>query len=354
MDTGFHAPERVLLASTDLFLAGYDSHTGRLAARELLQRVEGVAGVSSASWASIVPLGFAGNNDNSLQIDGYTPQKGENMSINNDGVGPRYFETVGTLLLEGREFTAQDDSGAPRVAIVNEAFAKKFWPGLDPLGRWIDFGGGHRTVVGVVATAKYQHLNEAPLPFVFLPLGQNYSASLTLHVRSTGEPARLAEPLRRTFAALDPNLPFLDVRTFAEHMGAAVYFMRIGAIMLGIFGVLALALSTMGIYSVIAYSVSRRTRELGIRTALGAARRDVLTLVLGEGLRLSGLGLAIGALLALGAAQLIRSQLLGVSAADPVTYLSIGALLASVALLATYLPARRAASVDPIVALRTE
>jgi predicted permease len=354
MDVGFRAPEKVLLVGTDLFLAGYTPSTGRVLIRQTLERVQAVPGVTSASLSGMVPLGFGGNNSSSLTIEGYTPQKNENMSIQNDGVAPRYFETMGTTVVAGREFTAQDDSGTMKVAVVNEAFAKKYFGTTDPLGRWIDFGGGKRTVVGVVATAKYQKLTESPLPYVWLPLAQNYNNGLTLEVRTSGDPKRLTETLRKEFTALDPNLPFLDVRTFAEHMGAAVFFMRVGAIMLGLFGALALLLATMGIYSVIAYSVSQRTRELGIRTALGAARSDILSLVVREGMTLAAIGLLIGSGLAFGAGKLMSSQLIGVGAGDPFTFLSILSLLAFVALLASWIPARRASRTDPMIALRTE
>jgi predicted permease len=354
MDAGYREPEKVLLVGTDLFLAGYNPSTGRVIERQILERVTALPGVVSASFSGIVPLGFGGNSTSGATIDGYTPAKDENMAIHNDDIAPRYFETVGTPIIAGREFTAQDDSGAARVAIVNDAFVKKYFHGQDALGRWIDFGGGKRTVVGVVASAKHRQLGESPLPFVFLPQAQDYDANTTLYVRTAGDPKLLTETLRKTFASLDPNLPFLDVRTFAEHMGAAVFFMKLGATMLGMFGALALFLSSMGIYSVIAYSVSQRTRELGIRTALGAARQDILSLVLGEGMKLAAIGLAIGGVMAFGVGMLLRSQLLGVGAADPVTFLSIGALLASVALVASWIPARRASRTDPMVALRTE
>jgi predicted permease len=354
IDAGFRAPDRVLLVSTDLFLAGYNPSTGRVLQRELLDRVRSLPGVSSATFAGIVPLGFGGNNTGNVTIDGYVPAKDENMAVHNDAVTPHYFETLGTPLLAGREFTEQDDSGSMRVVVVNEAFAKKYLPGRDPIGKWVDFGGGKRTIIGVAATAKYRQLNERPLPYVFLPLAQDYNAGLTLHVRAAGDPKLLTESLRRTFASLDPNLPFLDVRTFQEHMGAAVFFMRLGAIMLGLFGGLALLLSAMGIYSVIAYSVSQRTREIGIRTALGAARRDILSLVVGEGMVLTGIGIVIGGALAFAVGRLLQSQLVGVGAGDPVTFLSIGTLLAIVAAVACWVPARRASRVDPVVALRTE
>jgi putative ABC transport system permease protein len=261
---------------------------------------------------------------------------------------------MGTSMVAGREFTPQDDSGTMRVAVVNEAFVKRYLGAQDPVGRWIDFGGGKRTIIGVVATAKYQKLTEPALPYVWLPLAQDYQAGVTLAVRTTGDPKRLTETLRKEFTALDPNLPFLDVRTFAEHMGAAVFFMRLGAIMLGLFGGLALLLATMGIYSVIAYSVSQRTRELGIRSALGAARSDILSLVVREGMTLAGIGLVIGTGLAFAVAKLMTSQLIGVGAGDPLTFLSIIGLLASVALVASWIPARRASRTDPMIALRTE
>ena len=355
VDAGYRAPDRVLLVSTDLFLAGYTPSRGRVAAEQLLQRVQALPGVASASFADIVPLGFGGDNSAGAEIQDYVPQKDENMAIQDVTIAPRYFETIGTPIIEGREFTPQDDSGAMKVAIVNEAFAKRYWPGQDPVGRWIDISGsGRRVIVGVAATSKYKHLNESPIPYVFLPLAQSYDAQVALLIRSSGDPKLLTAPVRRAFAAFDPNLPFLDVRTFAEHMEAAVYFMRVGALMLGLFGALAVVLTTMGIYSVVAYSVSQRTREIGIRTALGATRRDILSLVLGHGMRLAAAGVVIGSILALGVARLLSSQLFGVGAGDPPTYAAIAALLAAVALVASWLPARRAARVDPMVALRTE
>ena len=356
MATGYRAPDHVILVATDLFLAGYDRAHGRVAEAELLRRVQAMPGVASATTAGIVPLGFGGNNSGYTEVEGYTPAKDENMSIQSNVVDVDYFATVGTPLLEGREFRAQDDSAAREVVIVNEAFAKKYWPGQDAIGRWIDRSGSGRKsyVIGVAATAKYKHLDEAPIPFVFFPFAQAYHGDIVLHVRAAGDPRALYEPLRRTIAALDPKLPVQVVGTFAEHMGAAVYFMRLGAVMLGIFGTLALVLSTMGIYSVVAYSVSQRTRELGIRTALGAGRKDILRLVLGEGMRLTVVGILAGSALALGVGKLLASQLLGVGAADPVTFAAIAALLGAVALFATLAPARRAARVDPMIALRTE
>jgi predicted permease len=355
MDTGYRSPDHVLLVTTDLLMAGYDRPHGRQIHDELLRRVEAIPEVASATTTDIVPLGFGGNNSQGAEIEGYVPQKDENMSIHDITVGPRYFETIGTPIIEGRDFTVRDDSAAQKVVIVNEAFAKKYWPGIDPIGRWINFSGtGQRVVIGVAATSKYKQLNETPVAMTFKPFLQDYHGDVTLEVRTTGDPMRVAKPLRNVFAQLDPNLPFLDVRTFSEHMGAAVYFMRLGAIMLGIFGALALVLSTMGIYSVVAYSVSQRTRELGIRTALGAATRDILALVLGEGLRLTAIGIITGSILAFGVGKLLASQLVGVGAGDPLTFFGIGALLAAVALFATLAPARRAARIDPMVALRTE
>jgi len=354
VDTGIKAPEHVLLVATDLFNAGYTPSTGRVMYRQLLERVLALPSVQAVALSGNVPLGFGGHNSSTLSAEGYVPGKDENMSIENDDVSPQYFMTIGLPLLQGREFTAQDDSGAARVVVVNAAFAKKYWPGQDPIGRWIDFGGGRRTVVGLVQTAKRHQLNEVPLPFVYLPLAQDYTAQVVLHVRTAGDPKAFTETLRRAMASMDPNLPFLDPTTLSDYMQASVFFMRIGAIMIGLFGALALALAAIGIYSVIAYSVSQRTRELGIRTALGAARKDILSLVVGEGMLLLAIGAVVGTALAAGVAQLMRSQLLGVGATDPATFVTIVLVLGVVALLASWIPARRASRVDPMVALRSE
>jgi predicted permease len=254
--------------------------------------------------------------------------------------------------VKGRDFADGDAAGAPRVAIVNERFVQRFWPGQDPIGRTITQGGAPMTIVGVAKQGKYNSLTEDPVSYVFVPALQEARAGVTLFARTTGDPKALTSGLRAAFQSVSPDLPFLDVRTMEEHMQAAVFAQRLGAIMLAAFGLVALLLSAIGIYGVLSFGVRQRTREIGVRVALGADRRDVVQLVIGRAVRLAGLGLVIGVVAALGAGQLLRSQLIGVGPRDPLTFISIALLLGLVAILASWLPARRASRVDPMVALR--
>jgi predicted permease len=321
----------------------------------LLEQVRSLPGVRAAGLGSAVPLGFSGGGSSMITVEGYTPQQGEYMTVVYNRVTPDYFHTMQIPVVRGREFGDDDRAGSLPVAIVNEALAARFWPGEDPLGKRFDGGGdGWRTVVGVVKTGKYEKLDESPRSYMYFPVTQWYSADLTLHVRTAGDPHALVGTLRKTFEALDPGLPFLQPRTMAEHMGAALVPQRVGALLLSILGAVALALAVVGLYGVISYRVNQRTRELGIRVALGAGQREVLRLVLREGLRLAAIGIVIGVAGAFAGGRFLANQLYGVSPADPLTYTVIALLLGSVALVASYLPARRAAMVDPMVALRGE
>ncbi len=355
VDRGLRDPEHVLLAGTDLFAAGYTRETGRAFVDRLLARVRTMPGVEAATVTSFVPLGFPSRSSWGVQIEGYQPRRDEDMSIQWTAAGANYFETVGTPIVRGRGITAQDRDSAQRVVVVNETFARRYWPGLDPVGRRLRLGGQDwRTVVGVARDGKYNSLDEPAQPFMFLPFAQFYVAQPQLVVRTTTDPHALIEPLRGAFASLDPNAAFLDARTLAEAMGPSVFVQRTGAAMLGVFGALALVMAAVGIYGVMAYVVSQRTRELGIRVALGAARGDIVALVIGQATRLLGVGLAAGAVAALGVGLALRSLLLGVRAYDLPTFAVVLVVLAGVALLASWLPARRAARVDPVVALKYE
>jgi predicted permease len=355
IDTGLSDPDRTLLITTDFFLAGYRDSSGPVAVTSLLERLARVPGVEVASAAASVPLGFSGTSSSSTRIEGYEPRADENMSIVRNAVGAGYFAGMGTPVLRGREFVPEDRDGSLPVVVVNQAFADRYWPGQDPIGRRLDMGGGWKTVVGVVHTGKYRQLTEPPRPVVFHAVTQQYRPDLTILLRArTGSGRALSPAARAVFAETNPHLPYLDVRTMAEHMQASLFVHRIGAWMLSGLGMVALLLSGVGIYGTLAYLVGRRTREIGVRMALGAARRDVLSLVMGRALRLTGIGLVIGLVLALGAGQLARSVLLGVSPRDPVTYANIALLLGVVALVASWIPARRATRVNPMNALRTE
>ena len=347
-------PRQVLLANTDFFRAGYSDSTGPAALERLLERVRALPGVRSASVATGIPLSLNGMPSTGLSIEGYTFHPDEVAAIPFSHVGPDYFETIGTPIVRGRGFTAEDRATSLQVAIVSERFAQRFWAGQDPIGKHITVNDRERTVVGVARnTGREMFAGGAP-PVFFRPLSQSWRAGLTIIVRVAGDPRSLQQALRRAFEDVDPGLPVTDVRTLEEHIGAASFIQRIGAWALAAFGVLALVLSAVGLFGVLSYSVAQRTREMGVRIAIGASRRDVLGLIVGRAMRLTAVGLGVGIVLAAGAGQLLRSQILDVSPLDPVTFGAVIVLLAAVAFLAAWLPARRAARVNPIVALQAE
>jgi len=357
LDVGFRRPEGVLLVDTDLRQAGLRDTTGLPAVQRLLEAVRGVPGVRSAALATYVPLGISGGGAISVRVDGYAPRRNEGMAPRYSMVSGDYFRTMEIPILRGRQVEDSDRRGGQRVAVVNEEFARRWLSGRDPLGARVAWAGGDTTwmtIVGVAREGKYGSLSESPKPVIWVPLEQRFPRSFTVHVRAEGDPQLLAGALRRAFAAAHPGLPFLDVRTMEEHMQASLLTSKMGAYMLSAFGAVALLLSTIGLYGLMAYAVSRRTREIGVRMALGADRVQVVRLVLRAAMRLVGMGLLLGTVAALGAGRLLRSQLLGVSPYDPATLLAVAALLAAVALVATLTPANRAARVDPVVALRHE
>ena len=353
-DVGFRGPERVLLASTDLSLAGIPDSLHSSVIGQLIAEVRTLPGVASVSAANDVPLGFGGQSSRSITVEGYEPQDGENMSIRYMVVGPEYFTAMDIPVPQGRGLTDLDAAGAPLAVVVNERFVERFWPGKEAVGRSIRRGQRTYTVVGVAHQGKYTSLTESPQAMVFHTVLQESRANMTLHVRASGDPKALTAAVRGAFERVNPNLPFLDVRTMAEHMQAAVFAQRLGAIMLAAFGTVALLLSAIGIYGVMSYGVTQRTREIGVRVALGAGRRQVVGLVVRRAMRLAGIGLVLGLAAAFGAGRLVSSQLIGVSPSDPLTFVAIGLLLAAVAFIASWIPARRAARVDPLVALRTQ
>ncbi|HEV7890009.1 MAG TPA: ABC transporter permease [Pyrinomonadaceae bacterium] len=355
IDPGFRV-ERALTVTVDLGLLRYKETEGGNFYRELLSRVESQPGVERASLVRFAQLGssFA---QGQVVAEGKSSDDGEGTGTGFNVVGPRYFETMGTSLVRGRDFTEADREGAPKVAVVNETLAAMLWPGEDALGKRLSFEGARGPfleVVGVARDGKYRSLGDRSRPYLYTPLFQSYQPRMTLVVRTSGEPAALAGTVRGQLRALDPNLPVAEVRTLAEQFDLSLLPARVAAYTLGGFGLLALALAAIGIYGVVSYSVAQRTREIGVRVALGARARDVMRLVIGEGLSVVGLGLALGLALAFVVARLFASFLYGVGAADPLTFVGVPALLGSIALAAGYLPARRATKVDPMVALRHE
>ena len=352
VDKGF-AGGNILLAELEPGLQGYDRGRATQFFTTLEQRLALSPEVEGVSWARTLPLGLS-NSQSGVQISGYTPSEEEQMSIDNSAVSPSYFDVMGIRIVQGRAFTARDDSSAQPVLIVNQRFAERFWPGGEAVGKIVRTRGEDRLVVGVVPTGKYSSLGEAPTAFMYFPQAQEWSSSMILQLRTKGDPSTVVPLLRSEVAALDPTLPVANLRTLDNHLGIALMPARLAGGSLAVFGLLGLLLASVGIYGVTSYSVSQRTREIGIRMAIGAARGEVVGLVMRQGLTMVGLGAGIGLALAFGAAQLIRGLLYGGNALDPVTFIGVPAILAAIAALAIWIPARRAAGVDPVMAIRSE
>ena len=352
IDTGF-VSDNLFIAELDPGMQGYSRARSDAFYRALMERMSAMPAVRAIGLGRHVPMGFSGSDDD-VSIPGYTPAPHEDMSVSNSAVSPGYFEALGMPVVEGRGFTAQDDSAAPPVLVVNRRFAERFWPGQDAVGRPVRTAGRDHTVIGVVPTGKYQSLGEEPTPFMYLAQAQHWRAGVAVFVRTAGDPSAVAATLRTEVAALDPNLPLANARTMNSHLGIALLPARLVGGVLGVFGFLALGLASVGIYGVVAYSVAQRTREIGIRMALGAAASDAVLLVMRQGLAPVLLGTALGMAGALAASRLIRGVLYGGSGLDPVTFAAVPLALIGVAMLATWIPARRAASVDPTLALRQE
>jgi predicted permease len=355
VDPGFDESGTALI-TFDLASSGYAEGQGQAFYNDLLERVRALPGVRSATLAQAVPLATCCNR-RGTRIEGYAARPGESTEVNWNIVATDYFRTLRIPFVLGRDFTERDRADAPLVAIVNEAFVRKYWPGRSPLGRRIDLGGRDShiaEVVGVVRNGMYRSLGEAPLPFLYVPLPQLYRPSMTLHVRTAGDPSAMLPTLRAQIRELAPSLPLIHPTTLREATSLALWPHRLGALLLGALGAIAALLAALGLYGVLAYSVAQRTREFGIRGALGADRRRLVAQVIREGLVLSGTGAAIGLVLAGGATRLVRGFLFGVSPFDPAAFGAVTLLVAAIALLASYLPARRATRVDPMEALRHE
>jgi len=354
IDVGFSDPDHLLLVGTDFNLAGFTREDGPVVNDQLLERVRGLSGVTSASISTMVPLGFGGHISSPTKIEGYVPAPDEQVTIERVIVSDGYFETMGIPMVEGRGITMQDRGNAQRVAVVNEAFARRYYPGEGPIGKRVDQGQGWSVIVGIAKDAKYRDLREAPTPVVYSSLQQWYLPGVTLHIRTANKPKLIAEDVRGLFAAINANLPFLDPRTMTEHISASTFTQSFGGSMSSAFGALALLIAAAGLYGVLSYVVTLRTREIAIRIVIGATPTEVMVLILKQGLTLTLIGLATGAVLALAGGRLLQSQLVGIAATDPLTLFGVAVLLVGVALGACFVPARRATRVDPMVALRYE
>jgi predicted permease len=354
IDPGFET-EKLFVIPMDLGAQGYPPPRAQELYRRAVERVASLPGVRSAAVASRFLL-VEGGVRMSVRAEGRpaSPADEEEILAGINIVGPGYFETVGMPLRSGRAFGPADRRGAPPVAVINETLARRLWPGEPAVGKRLRLGDDEdfREVVGVAADARYAGLREPPQPYAYRPVLQSFSPMMMLHVRTAEKPEPLLEQVRREIQALEPGLPLLAPRTITQVRNHSIWAPRMGAGLLTVFGLLALALAALGIYGVMAYSIGQRRQEIGIRMAMGAGRRDVLRLVLRQGLRPVALGALLGLGLALAAGRAIASLLFGVSPADPLALAGAVALLALVALAAVVAPARRAAGLDPVAALR--
>ncbi len=372
-DPGFRL-ENGLVVEVDPSLAGYKEARGREIFRALLERLSGVPGVESVSMGATIPFGVV-SLGRDVQRAGEAPappdaaQGTVTVGARYNSIGMDYFRTLGIRVLRGREFNAGEavTGSAPPAAIVDEVLAKKLWPGQEPLGRQIQFkesapGKKPRVmeVVGIVKAIRENFSEDSPSPHVYLPFGQGYQSNAHLHLRVSARgrvaEAALMQAVRREVRAVDDRLPVLVLRTLKAHLDASIelWIMRTGAQMFSAFGAVALLLAVIGLYGVKAYMVARRTREIGIRMALGATTGETMRMILKEGLILTMAGVFVGLALALGIGRLLSSMLYEVSGADPVVFAAAPLILSAVSMLACYIPARRASRVDPMVALRYE
>ena len=357
MDPGFDN-RNGLIVSLSPGLVGYDDEQSRNFYKQILERVSQVPGVDAAAFTRTLPLGDSSNSNGPILKEGETLARGSaGRNIMTNVVGAGYFNTMQIPILEGRDFDDRDTQKTQRVVIVNQRMAQMLWPGESAVGKRIFIGSDSRDgleVVGVVKTGKYRNLAEDPKPFFYYAMGQRRQSTMELVMRPSVDPRSLVSGIRSAVQSMDRRVPVFGVKTMDDHKTFALWAPNMAASFSLAFGVLALLLSAVGLYSVMAYVVSQRTREVGIRMALGADRADVMKMITRQGMRLAAVGVGIGLLLALALAQVVSSLLIGISGYDVTTFILVPTLLVTVALVACYLPARRATRVDPLVALRYE
>ena len=352
-------PDHVLNVMVDPHTIGYDETRANAFYRDLEERIRAMPGVQSVSLALAVPLGSPGKGA-SIYVEGHPLLPNQQApSVTYNSVDPPYFETLKVPLVRGRAFRDSDHKTAGPVAIVNQTMARKFWPNEDPVGKRFSFksaSGPFIEVVGMARDGQYMFISPEPQSYFYVPLAQSYTSVRSLQIRSSAPPESLMNGVQDQIHRLAPDLPIMDISTMQRviHGLAGLFIFQLAASLAAVLGLLGLTLAVVGVYGVVSYSVSQRTNEIGIRMALGAGRGEILKLVSKQGLTLVGIGVAVGLVLAWALTRAMTKLLIGVSPTDPLTYAVVAILLAGVTLLACWIPARRAMSVDPIVALRHE
>ncbi|HWE83819.1 MAG TPA: FtsX-like permease family protein [Terracidiphilus sp.] len=349
-DPGFEQ-DHVLTASVGLNIVGYPEDQAPLIRDRILNRVSALPAVTVVSITDWIPLSLSRKTADAYP-EGYAPRPHESLEVGRADVSPRYFETLGIPMVEGRDFSVTDNDKAPRVVILDQTAANRYWPGQDPVGKKLHIWNSLFTVVGVVKNTKHLMINERPGPMIYMSYYQEPDWEFIVQAKTRGNPADMAVAVERAIHEIDGQLPVFDVRTMRETTAMASSFAVIESTFAGMFAVIALILAATGIYGVVAYRTQLRTHEIGIRMALGASRADVLRLVLGQGLWLTSIGLVLGLAASLGLTRFISTLLYGVDANDPATVAGVVALLGAMSLLACYLPARRAIRTNPVAAIR--
>jgi macrolide transport system ATP-binding/permease protein len=356
VDLGYDVDNVLIVRPDAEFLDNRNTAPQLVFHNEVLERVRSLPGVEAASLADFVPSG-GGLRRSTISVENYTPRTDESMDVRIGVVSTDYFKTMGMILITGREFLEQDKDGMPRTAIVNESLARRYWPGQDALGKHIMLADNRRQqleVVGVVKDATAYIFEKDASPFLYLPLLQNPSPGMALHVRSKGDPMAMLPPVRKEVDSLGQNVVLRDAKSLSEPLSDSLLMLRLASTLTGIFGLLALALAMLGIFSVVNYSTTRRTREIGIRLAVGAQRADILRMIMKEGLFIVVAGVVVGLILAFVSARLIASFLFSDAGSDISVYVVIALLQIAIAMAACFIPAYKATKVDPTDALRHE
>jgi macrolide transport system ATP-binding/permease protein len=344
----------ILLMTLSLSLGGYDQEEGQRFYDEVTERVRSVPSVRSVTVAQSVPPSLTDGTWTMYEVDGYDPASDEELIASYNVVGPGYFEALGIPLVWGRGIEEQDKRDSRPVIVINETMARRFWPGENPVGRTLRTMDEEHVIVGVARDVKYATLGEAPRPYFYLPLRQHYREMATLQVRTEGDPRLVTGTVLHELNRVNPDMAVWSLKTMDEHLQGSTFTTRTVSGLVGVFGMLALVLAVVGVHGVVAYSVSHGRHEYGVRMALGARSEEILGLVLKEGLTTILIGIGIGLPLAVATTRILTSLLYGVSPLDGTTFMAVSVVLAVVALAACYVPARRAAKVEPSQALRYE